>query len=75
MPLAAPATPARSVLDSAEHSATLISQRPRHHSLTRGVTTPLNCLIIGGESPLLNPTESEKRVFGPVGPHVPLPMH
>ncbi len=53
MPLAAPAQPARSVLDGAEHSAILVSQGRRHCRFPSGVTAPLNCLTIGGESPPL----------------------
>ena len=50
MPLAAPAKPARRVLDGAEHGAILFSQG-RHH-LQRGYRPSQKCLIIGGESPL-----------------------
>ena len=54
MPLAAPAQPARSVLDGAEHRAILLSQgTPPPSPIACGVTAPQNRkkrLFIGGES-------------------------
>jgi len=51
MPPAAPAKPARSVLDGTERSAILAANGRDHRDLLGGVTAPLNCLTIGGESP------------------------
>jgi hypothetical protein len=51
MPLAAPPKAARSVLDGAEHSATLISQGRHHRRRPARLPPRQNCLMIGGESP------------------------
>jgi hypothetical protein len=50
MPLAAPAQPARSVLDSAEHSDILRSSGRQHRPYRAGLPPRKKCLIIGGES-------------------------
>jgi hypothetical protein len=67
-PLAAPAKPARSVLDRAEHSAKLIRQGRHHRRFPGGVTAPPKTLIIGGESPRLKAGSAARWAYSTADP-------
>jgi hypothetical protein len=63
MPLAAPAKPARSVLDGAEHSATLLPRDAITKTSPAVTAPPENCLIIGS---LKNPRRPPRDDGSPV---------